>query len=106
MNFEVAYLKKRFNIKILEQELSVVSDSGDEHVAKVVRYVNDKVEEIGKASSNINTLNIAILVALNIADEYFKCEEVNRSTYSQLESRSGELINLIDEIYIPCDVRA
>lgn len=91
-------MKKRFNIKILGQELSVVSDSGDEHVANVVRYVNDKVEEIGKASSNINTLNVAIMVALNIADEYFKFEEVNRGIYSQLESRSEELINLIDEI--------
>ncbi|MDI6776150.1 MAG: cell division protein ZapA [Syntrophales bacterium] len=91
-------MKKRFNIKILGQELSVVSDSGDEHVANVVRYVNNKVEEIGKASSNINTLNVAIMVALNIADEHFKFEEVNRGIYSQLESRSEELINLIDEI--------
>ena len=91
-------MKKRFNIKILGQELSVVGDSGDEHVANVVRYVNDKVEEIGKASSNVNTLNVAILVALNIADEYFKFEEVNRDVYSQLESRSEKLIHLIDEI--------
>ena len=91
-------MKKRFNIKILGQELSVVGDSGDEHVANVVRYVNDKVEETGKASSNVNTLNVAILVALNIADEYFKFEEVNRDVYSQLESRSEKLIHLIDEI--------
>jgi cell division protein ZapA len=94
----VACLKKRFNVKILGQELSVVSDSGDEHVENVVRYINDKVEEIGKASSNINTLNVAILVALNIADEYFKFGEVNKGIYNQLESSSEELINLINEI--------
>ncbi len=91
-------MKKRFNVKILGQELSVVSDSGDEHVENVVRYINDKVEEIGKASSNINTLNVAILVALNIADEYFKFGEVNKGIYNQLESSSEELINLINEI--------
>ncbi|MDO8785350.1 MAG: cell division protein ZapA [Syntrophales bacterium] len=91
-------MKKRFNIRILEQELSVVSDSGEEHVANVVRYLNGKVEEIGKATGNINTLNVAILAALNIADEYFKFDEVNKSAYKQLESRSEELINLIDGI--------
>ncbi|MFA4916718.1 MAG: cell division protein ZapA [Syntrophales bacterium] len=91
-------LKKRFNINVMGQDLSVVSDSGDEHVANVVRYVNGKVEEIEKASGNINTLNVAIMVALNIADEHFKLEEVNRGIYSKLEDRSEKLLHLIDEI--------
>jgi cell division protein ZapA (FtsZ GTPase activity inhibitor) len=44
-------LKKRFEVKILGQGLSVVSDSGDEHVANVIRLVSDKVEEAEKPSA-------------------------------------------------------
>jgi cell division protein ZapA len=91
-------LKKRFEVKILGQELSVMSDSGDEHVADVIRYVSEKVEAAGKASGTKNTLNIAILAALNIADEYLRIRGVREDVYSQLESRSEQLIHLINDI--------
>ncbi len=91
-------MKKRFEVRILGQELSVVSDSGDEHVAYVIRYVSDKVEEAGKAAGTKNALNIAILAALNIADEYLRMSGVKENVYSQLERRSEELINLINDI--------
>jgi cell division protein ZapA len=90
-------LKKRFEVRILGQELSVISDSGDEHVADVIRFVNDKVEEAGKAAGTKNSLNIAILAALNIADEYLRLRGVKENIYSQLESRSEQLINLIND---------
>lgn len=100
-------LKKRFNIQILEQEISVLSDSGDEHVTKTVRYVNNKAKEIESASGNISSLNVAILVALNIADELFKFKKEKEDAYNQLESRTERLINWIEETKhtIPCDVR-
>ena len=91
-------MKKRFEVKILGQELSVVSDSGDEHVAEVIRFVNDKVVEAGKAVGNKNALNIAILAALNIADEYLRVMGVKENIYSQLENRSEQMIHLINDI--------
>jgi cell division protein ZapA len=91
-------LKKCFYIRILGQELSVLSDSGDDHVANVVKYVNDKVEEIGKSPNSFNTLSVAILAALNIADEYIKFKGAEKNIYSQLESRSEKLISLINDI--------
>ena len=91
-------MKKRFDVKILGQELSVVSDSGDEHVAEVIRFVSDKVEEAGKAAGSKNALNIAILAALNIADEYLRVMGSKENIYSQLESRSEQMIHLINDI--------
>ena len=88
----------RSEVKILGQGLSVVSDSGDEHVADVVRYVNDKMDEAGKAAGSKNTLNIAILAALNIADEYLRVMGSKENIYSQLESRSEQMIHLINDI--------
>lgn len=91
-------MKKRFEVKILGQELSVVSDSGDEHVANVIRLVSDKVEEAGQVAGNKNTLNIAILAALNIADEYLRVMGTKETLYSQLEDRSEQLIRRINGI--------
>ncbi|MCE5263041.1 MAG: cell division protein ZapA [Deltaproteobacteria bacterium] len=85
-------------MSILGQEISVTSDSGDEHVAKVIRYVSDKVEEAGKVAGTKNALTIAILAALNIADEYCRIAGTKENIHSQLERRTEQLIHLINDI--------
>lgn len=89
-------MKKRFEVRILGQELSVISDSGDEHVASVIRYVSGKVEEAGNAAGR-NALDIAILAALNIADEYLQIMGAKENIHNQLENRAEQLISLIND---------
>ena len=89
-------MKKSYNIKILGQELSVLSDAEDEQVANVVQFVNEKMEEILQSSDGLKTLNVAILAALNISEEFLKLKGVNQDLCDQLESRSEKLIQLIE----------
>jgi len=91
-------LKKKYQIRVLGQDISVLSDSGDEHVEAVVFYVNDKVAEIQKSTKAINVLQVAVLAALNIADEYFKLQGEKEDICHQMESRSEQLIHLINEL--------
>jgi len=91
-------LKRSFHIEILGQKLTVLSDSDEKAVAGVVQYVNDKVDEISKGGNNLNTLTIAVLAALNIADELFKAKGENNLISQQLENRTQELIDLIDRV--------
>jgi cell division protein ZapA len=79
------------------QEFSVLSDRGEEYVDSVVAFVNEKAKDIGSASKDISTLGIAILVALNVADELFRLKEEKEDFYSVLERRSETLINYIEE---------
>jgi cell division protein ZapA len=90
-------LKKRFDIHVLGHQVSVLSDAGNEHVANVVRYINNKADEIEKASKNIPVEKVTILVALNIADELFRLRGEKDNIFKLLENRSTELIDLIDQ---------
>ncbi len=90
-------MKKRFNINVLGQEFSVLSDKEDAHVASVVQYVNDRADEIERSTKNLTTLNISILVALNIADEYLKLKGEKDDIYNQLEKKSENLIHFIED---------
>lgn len=90
-------MKKRFSIRILGQELSVLSDARDGHVADVERYVSDKIEEVKKTSADQTTLNIIILAALNIADEYLRLKGEKEDFYKELEIKSEKLIQFIEE---------
>jgi len=89
-------LKKSYNIRILGQELSVLSDAEEEQVANVVQFVNDKIEEVLQSKSGLKTLNVAILAALNISEELLKLKGVKKELCEQLESRADKLIQLID----------
>ena len=91
-------MKKQYHIRVLGEDISVLSDSGDEYVETVVKYVNDKVKEIQNTTKKINTVHVAILAALNIADEYYKVKEIKEDICQQMESRSEKLIHLINEI--------
>lgn len=84
-----------------------MSDSGDEEVARIVDFINGKAEEIKKSLNNPTTLNVAILVSLNIADEFFRLMGEKENIYNQLENKSEKLINFIDDSFkvIPCDAR-
>lgn len=94
-------MKKRYQISILGQELSVLSDSGDDHVARVVEHVNGVAREIKDKVNTVNTLTVAILTALNIADEYLKNK---KDVDDLLRRRTERLINLLDgNSHFPCD---
>jgi len=100
-------LKKRFDIMVMGREFSVLSDKGDEYVDKIVRYVNERAREIGEASENATASDIAILVALNIAEELFGIQEEKEGLRSRFEGGIEELIGYIDKksAIIPCNVR-
>ncbi|PKN69323.1 MAG: hypothetical protein CVU54_11345 [Deltaproteobacteria bacterium HGW-Deltaproteobacteria-12] len=89
-------MKKSYNINILGQELAVLSDADDEQVAKVIQLVHEKVEEILKSANNLKALDVAILAALNVAEDLLKLRGVNKELCEQLESRSEKLIQLIE----------
>jgi len=90
-------LKNSYNITILGQELSVISDSEDEQVAEVVQFLNKKVDEILHSGNGLKALNVAILAALNISEELLRLKKVNHELCDQLENRAEKLIQLIEE---------
>ncbi len=90
-------MKKRYEIKIFGRELAVLSDAEDEQVAKVVRYVNERMEDIVKSSEGLRTVDVAILAALNISEELIKLKGVNKELCEKLEDRAEKLIQLIEE---------
>jgi cell division protein ZapA len=89
-------LKKSYKINILGQELTVLSDADDEHVANVIKLLTDNIEEVLKSANNLKALDVAILAALNVAEELLKLRGINKELCDQLETRSEELIQLIE----------
>ena len=60
---------KGVNVEIMGQNLVVASDSGDDWARALAATVDEKIRTIRASSQTVNSVNLAILAALNFADE-------------------------------------
>jgi cell division protein ZapA len=88
--------KKALELRILDNSIRIVTDEDEEYVYKIVSYLNKKMEDISKSTKIASNTEKMVLVALNIADEYFKLKSAEENiTY--LDKDFSHMINLIDE---------
>jgi cell division protein ZapA len=66
------------------------------YVADLAAYVEHKMQLATRESPAGDTLKIAVLAALNIADEYFRASQEGVSHRSDLTQRALELERLLD----------
>jgi cell division protein ZapA len=83
-------------IKVLGQTYTVKTDAEESHIQDVVRYVNEKIDEILKKTRTVSSLNVAVLAALNIADDLLKEREKRRALLQEVEVKSRDLVEKID----------
>jgi cell division protein ZapA len=83
-------------IKVFGQTFSVKTDAEEDHLQAVARYVNEKMEEVLKKTKSVSTLNVAILTALNIADDLLKEKEQRKALVKEVEVKSKGLVDKIN----------
>ena len=83
-------------IKVFGQTYTVKTDAEEDHIQEVARYVNEKIDEVLKKTRSVSTLNVAILTALNIADDLLKEKENRMALLREIEKKSEDLAEKID----------
>jgi cell division protein ZapA len=92
-------MKNSVRVEILGREYTLKSDEGEERVRKVAEYVNEKIKRISENAKTISTLNVAILAAMDIANEFFEFQEGHSNLTGKVEKievKSGRLIDMIN----------
>lgn len=72
------------SINILGNEYKIKGDSDPEHIKKVASFVDLKMREL--EGKGVSPKKIAILAALNIADEYLKFQGSIKNRVEHLHS--------------------
>lgn len=89
-------MKRTVEIKVMGQKFNVRSDSNDDYVNEVARFVDEKMNEVLKSSQSVASLSVAILAAMNIADEFLKYKNEKENKLHQAEKKIKDIIELID----------
>ena len=83
-------------IKVFGQTYTVKTDAEEDYIQEVARYVNEKMNEVLKKTRSVSTMNVAILTALNIADDLLKERERKNALLREVEMKSKDLAEKID----------
>jgi|SRR5689334_3599191 cell division protein ZapA len=88
-------------VEIFGQFYNVRADGDPESIRELARFVDGKMREIAERAPTVDPQKIAILAALNIADELFRNRERHRDDagrLDELKTRSGGWIRKLEEI--------
>jgi len=67
--------KNRLSVRILGQDHYLITTDDQQYVENVARIVDDRMQAILKSNSSLSYTKIAILTALNLADDLMKTRE-------------------------------
>jgi cell division protein ZapA len=87
----------RVPVVIFGQTYNVRAEENAAHIEELARYVDTKMRTIADATGTGEPLKVAILAALNIADEFFKVEESLEGDDAELMATAEELVKELDE---------
>jgi cell division protein ZapA len=72
--------------------------SDTEYIAQLGEYVDNKMRLIAQQASTVDSLRVAVLAALNIADELHVLRRKYDSIASDYNERAGHLEGALDEV--------
>ena len=85
-------------VEIYGQRYPIRSTLDPDYVARLASYVDQKVRAAADSTPTSDSLRLAILAALNIADELFRCRDITDARTGELAERAGELERLLDRV--------
>ena len=84
------------SVEIHGQTYPIRSNLDPAYVAELAAYVDGKIQLAFRETAAGDTLKLAVLAAINIADEVFRMREDERRRQNGVAARAGELERLLD----------
>jgi len=85
-------------VEIYNQTYNIRSDGDTEYIIQLAEFVDSRMREISSGTLTVDSLKVAILAALHIADELHRLKHLYEQADSQLAARSGECSEMLDRL--------
>ena len=72
--------------------------SDSEYILKLAEYVDGKMRAVSQQTSTVDSVRLAVLAALNIADEYHLLKRRLQTPAPEVRQRADRLANALDEV--------
>jgi cell division protein ZapA len=84
-------------VEIFDQAYNL-RGSDAEYILRLAEYVDSKMRAVAEATNTIDTARLAVLAALNIADEYHLLRKKHDGGATEYQKRAHLLADALDEV--------
>lgn len=88
----------RVEVTINSRQYAVLANESEDYIRRLAGHIDEKVKMVLKGGQNVMGERPIVLAALNICDEYYKCEEAGRVLEQQVKSTNDKLDRAYAEI--------
>jgi len=81
----------KVEVRMAGKDYTLVGVESDEYIHKVAIYIDKKMNEIIRTNSRLSTAMVAVLTAVNVADDYFKAHDNEMQLDEELKLASDEV---------------
>ena len=85
-------------VEIYNQTYNIRSDGDTEYIIQLAEFVDSRMREISSGTLTVDSLKVAILAALHIADELHRLKNMHEQADSKLAARSAECAEMLDRL--------
>src|SRR5512138_1755628 len=85
-------------VEIYNQTYNIRSDGDTEYIIQLAEFVDSRMREISSGTLTVDSLKVAILAALHIADELHRLKRLHEQADAQLATRSSECAEMLDRL--------
>ncbi|MFN8008010.1 MAG: cell division protein ZapA [Terriglobia bacterium] len=85
-------------VEVFDQSYLIRGVDNDEYIKGLAAYVDRKMREIADVCKTVDGQKVAVLAALNIADELFQEKENTRKLDSVIFDRSAQCSRMLDQV--------
>lgn len=84
-------------VEIFDQSYNL-RGSDSEYILKLAEYVDTRMRQIAEQTKTVDSLRLAVLAAINIADELHVLRRKHENVTSDLRQRTSNLAGALDEV--------
>lgn len=79
-------------LSIMNHKFIINSDKDRKYLEQLAAYVNEKADQVVRLTKSVDSFNVAVLTALNIADDFM-------STKTKISSESKRVLDKVSNIH-------
>lgn len=84
-------------VEIFDQVYNLRGSDAD-YILKLADYVDGKMRAVSEQTATVDSVRLAVLAALNIADEYHLLRRSLEKSTPEVQQRASKLASALDEV--------
>jgi cell division protein ZapA len=90
-------MPKSIRIEVYDQFYNVRGDLDEAYVKELARFVDERMRNVAETTRTVDSLRVAVLAALNIADELHALRQRQAELESGLRRRAERCLTLVEQ---------